>query len=58
MLDLFPDTATIKGGELRIGGVSASALAEEFGTPLVVYDEATLRAQAQAYLAAAPGALV
>jgi diaminopimelate decarboxylase len=56
--DLLPDTARVVDGELSLGGVQASALAREFGTPLVVYDEVTLRAQAQAYLAAAPGALV
>jgi diaminopimelate decarboxylase len=56
--DLLPDTARVVDGELSIGGVQASAVAREFGTPLVVYDETTLRAQAQAYLAAAPGALV
>jgi diaminopimelate decarboxylase len=56
MLDLFPDTAAIERGELQIGGVSASALAEEFGTPLVVYDEATVLARARAYLSAAPEA--
>jgi diaminopimelate decarboxylase len=43
---------------LTIGGVAADALAAEFGTPVVVYDAATLRAQARAYLEAAPGALV
>jgi diaminopimelate decarboxylase len=56
--DLLPDGARIADGELALGGVRATALAAEFGTPLVVYDEETLRAQAQAYLAAAPGALV
>ncbi len=56
--ELFPDTAAIDGAELSLGGVRATDLAHEFGTPLVVYDEATLRAQARAYLAAAPGALV
>jgi diaminopimelate decarboxylase len=38
--------------------VRASALAEEFGTPLVVYCEETLVAQARAYRQAAPDALV
>jgi diaminopimelate decarboxylase len=47
MLDLFPDSASIEGGDLHVGGVSASALAERFGTPLVVYCEHTLRAQAR-----------
>lgn len=58
LIDLLPDTARIDGGELVLGGVTASALASEFGTPVVVYDEATLRAQARAYRAAAPDALV
>jgi len=57
-MKLFPDTAAVDDGELALGGVRATALAREFGTPLVVYDEATLRAHAQAYRAAAPGALV
>jgi diaminopimelate decarboxylase len=56
--DLLPDTARVDDGELVLGGVRATELAREFGTPLVVYDEETLRAQARAYLAAAPGALV
>ena len=58
LLDLLPDAAAVTDGELVLGGARASELAREFGTPLVVYDEATLRGQAQAYLAAAPGALV
>ena len=36
----------------------ASALADEFGTPLVVYCEQTLHSQARAYIDAAPEALV
>jgi diaminopimelate decarboxylase len=55
---LFPDTAAVEEGELALGGVRASELARTFGTPVVVYDEHTLRAQAQAYRAAAPGALI
>src|SRR5215211_2445068 len=58
MLDLFPDSAAVADGGLTIGGVPATDLADEFGTPLVVYCERTLRAQARAYLAAAPDALV
>ena len=56
--DLFPDDTRVDDGELVLGGVRASELVREFGSPLVVYDEATLRAQARAYLEAAPGALV
>jgi diaminopimelate decarboxylase len=58
MLDLFPDTASIADGELRVGGRRLSSLAEEFGTPLLVYCEATIRARARAYRAAAPDALI
>jgi diaminopimelate decarboxylase len=58
ILELFPDSGRIEDGELWLGGVRAAELAREHGTPLVVYDETTLRAQAQAYRAAAPDALV
>jgi diaminopimelate decarboxylase len=57
-LDLFCDTATVEGGELVLGGARASALADDFGTPLVVYCEQTLRARARAYRNAAPEASV
>jgi len=58
VLDLFPESARVEGGELVLGGVATSALAGEFGTPLVAYCEQTLRTQARAYRAAAPEALV
>ncbi len=58
VLDLFPDSARIAQGELEVGGLRASELAREFGTPLVVYCEQTLRARARAYRQAAPNALV
>ena len=45
MLELFPDTAQIDEGALSIGGLTAAALVDEFGSPLVVYDEVTLRTQ-------------
>jgi diaminopimelate decarboxylase len=57
MLELFPDSAAVDGGELVLGGMRSSALAEEFGTPLVVYCEETVRARAQAYREAAPEAV-
>lgn len=56
--ELLPDDASIANGVLTLGGVPATELAARFGTPLVVYDEATLRAQARAYRTAGPGALV
>ncbi|HEV8463146.1 MAG TPA: diaminopimelate decarboxylase [Gaiellaceae bacterium] len=55
---LFPDTATVEDGRLVLGGVPADELAREFGTPVVVYDEETIRAGARAYAEAAPGALI
>jgi diaminopimelate decarboxylase len=58
MLELFPSSSRIIDGQLVLGGVRASRLADEHGTPLVVYCEETIRRQAQAYRAAAPGALV
>jgi diaminopimelate decarboxylase len=57
-LALFPDSAAVEDGKLVVGGVSASALAEEFGTPLVIYCEDTVRASARAYRESAPDALV
>jgi diaminopimelate decarboxylase len=58
VLGLFPDSAALDGGELVVGGVPSSALAREFGTPLLVLCEQTLVAQARAYRAAAPEALI
>jgi diaminopimelate decarboxylase len=58
MLELFPDSARIDGGELSLGGVPVSRLADELGTPLLVYCEQTVRGQARAYRDAAPDALI
>lgn len=47
---LLPDTAERDAaGRLRIGGCDLAALAAEHGTPLYVFDEATLRARLRAY---------
>ena len=56
--DLMPDGATVESGVLTIGGVRTSELVRDFGSPLVVYDEGTLRNHARAYRDAAPGALI
>jgi diaminopimelate decarboxylase len=41
---LLPRTATVNdAGVLSIGGVAVAAMAEQFGTPLYVYDEEHLR---------------
>ena len=54
---VWPETASVEHGELTIGGIASPALAEEFGTPLVVYDEETILSAARAYRTAAPDAL-
>jgi diaminopimelate decarboxylase len=56
--DVLPSTATVADGELEVAGVRLSTLADEFGTPLVVYCEQTVLDQARAYRAAAPHARV
>jgi diaminopimelate decarboxylase len=56
VIDLFPSSAEIAGGELRIGGLGANALAERFGTPLLVLCERTLRGRARAFCDAVPEA--
>ena len=50
---LLPDTATVgHDGWLEVGGVSVEALAEDYGTPLFVYDEAHLRTRCREAVAA------
>ncbi|HEV3478603.1 MAG TPA: diaminopimelate decarboxylase [Gaiellaceae bacterium] len=56
--DILPASAALEEGQLAVGGVRASALAEEFGTPLLVYCRQTLGDQARAYRTAAPDARV
>ncbi|MBV9581328.1 MAG: diaminopimelate decarboxylase [Chloroflexi bacterium] len=47
---LLPDSASVNGdGHLVFDGVDLVSLAAEFGTPLYVYDAATIRARARAY---------
>ncbi len=43
---VFPETAEIKNNHLFIGGCDTVELAREFGTPLYLFDEATLRHRA------------
>jgi diaminopimelate decarboxylase len=58
MLELFPETAVVKQGELELGGMRATELARTHGTPLLVLCEATIRSRARAYRSAAPDALL
>ena len=46
---LPPSAAVTPEGHLSVGGCDLVELAEEHGTPLVVYDEGALRATARAY---------
>lgn len=48
-LQLFPDTARIEKDSLSIGGCDLSRLADEFGTPLYLYDCATLESAVRTY---------
>jgi diaminopimelate decarboxylase len=51
LLSLFPaNTTEFADGALAVAGVRLSSLAEQYGTPVLVVDEAALRAQARAYL--------
>jgi diaminopimelate decarboxylase len=52
---LFPPNATTDGGRLSIGGCDALDLVARFGTPLYVYDEATLRDACSAFADAIGG---
>ena len=48
---VFPDTAEVNAdGHLVIGGCSALDLAEEYGTPVYVLDEATIRARCRSFV--------
>jgi diaminopimelate decarboxylase len=54
---ILPDSAAITPeGHLAIGGCDLVQLADRHGTPLYVYDEETIRAQAGAYRDALAGA--
>jgi diaminopimelate decarboxylase len=50
LLPLFPEYSSVSpDGELAIGGVGVRDLAERFGTPAYIVDEAGLRAQARRF---------
>jgi diaminopimelate decarboxylase len=50
LLSLFPPSSAVDAdGTLVLGGCRADALAEEFGTPVLVVDEPALRARAREY---------
>ena len=48
---VFPDTATVDTqGQLVLGGCRATDLADEYGTPVYVLDEETLRARCRSFI--------
>jgi diaminopimelate decarboxylase len=52
-VSLLPRSATVDAaGRVAIAGVDLVAIAEQFGTPVYVYDEADIRARCRAYRAA------
>tara|TARA_B100001250_G_scaffold219249_1_gene188119 strand:+ start:1992 stop:3284 length:1293 start_codon:yes stop_codon:yes gene_type:complete len=52
-LSLLPDSAEVGSrGELRIGGIAVDDLANEYGTPLFIYDEDHLRSRCNEALSA------
>jgi diaminopimelate decarboxylase len=50
-MSVLPESARLAGGRLTVAGIPLSDLAARHGTPLWVYDEATLRSRARAYVA-------
>jgi len=48
-LSLLPESATVDGEDLLIGGCRLSEVAEQFGTPAYVFDEQALQGRAAAY---------
>ncbi|GAB2474075.1 diaminopimelate decarboxylase family protein [Jatrophihabitans fulvus] len=52
---IWPESAARVDGELQLGGVGATALAAEHGTPALLLDEGDVRARARAYSTAFPG---
>ena len=46
---LFPDSTRVENNMLFIAGQELASLAERYGTPLYVYDRATLEASVKAY---------
>ena len=54
-LKLFPDSASIRDDSLSIAGCDLASLAAEYGTPLYLYDRATMDAAAADYQSALRG---
>ena len=48
-LDLFPDSTQVQNDSLFIAGHALASLADQYGTPLYIYDRATLDASVKSY---------
>ena len=49
--NVFPDTAKVNSqGQLVIGGCNTLELAQEYGTPVYIFDEETLRARCRSFI--------
>src|SRR5690348_12273435 len=49
-LHLWPDTIALdEAGRLSLAGVRLASLARDYGTPLYVFDEATIRSQCRTF---------
>ncbi|HZS90909.1 MAG TPA: diaminopimelate decarboxylase [Chloroflexota bacterium] len=56
LAEILPLGARVsEAGHLVLGGVDVAELAARFGTPLYIYDEATIRTACRAYMAAFSG---
>ena len=47
--DIFPDTTAVRGGHLVIGGCDLVDLARQYGTPLYVFDAASILTRARGF---------
>lgn len=50
LIEIFPITAQVKKNHLHLGGCDAVELAHEYGTPLYIFDEETLRKQCREFM--------
>jgi diaminopimelate decarboxylase len=48
-LALFPDSTRVQNDSLTIAGIDLASLADLYGTPLYIYDRATIDSSANAY---------
>ncbi|MHB8618097.1 MAG: diaminopimelate decarboxylase, partial [Chloroflexota bacterium] len=49
---ILPETADLRTGHLFVGGCDTVELAKDWGTPLYVFDEQTIREKARRYMRA------